>query len=139
MSVSIFNDKTVMPNNSMVVAALVDTYALWVRLQNYVKSEYPNVIEEWKHYGKASGWCLKLISKKRNLLFFIPLNGCFRIRIVLGEKAVACLEAIKLSNEIKKAIYAATSYVEGRSIEIDVTCCEQIETIKSLLDIKFAK
>jgi hypothetical protein len=137
MAISIFNDKTVTPNNHMVATALADTYTLWDEIQDHVKIKYPNVTEKWKHYGKAAGWCFKFLSKKRNLLFFIPLNGCFRIRIVLGEKAVTCIENSNLPDEIKKAIHTAIPYVEGRSIDIDINRREQLEAIKSLLKIKF--
>jgi hypothetical protein len=136
MAISIFSDKTEMPNSSMVAVALADAYALWDELQEHVKTQYPNVVEEWKHYGKTAGWCFKLISKKRNLLFLIPLNGYFRIRIVLSEKAAICSENTKIPNEIKKAIQTATSYAEGRSIDIDINRREQLKTIKNLLKIK---
>jgi hypothetical protein len=137
MAISIFNDKAVIPNISMVTAALADTYTLWTELQDQITAKYPNVTEEWKHYGKAAGWGLKLLSKKRNLLFFIPLNGHFRIRLVLGEKAVTCVEKSNLPDEIKKAIHATTPYTEGRSIDINISQHEQLETIRNLLKIKF--
>jgi hypothetical protein len=137
MAVSFFDDKNKMPDDGMVAGALADTYPLWAELQSHVQSEYPNIAGEWKHYGKAAGWSYKLLSKKRNLLFFVPLDGCFRIRIVLGEKAVACAEAADLPDDIKDAIRAATLYTEGRSIDIDINHREQMETVEKLLRIKF--
>jgi hypothetical protein len=137
MAVSFFDNKTVIPDDRMIAGALAETYPLWDELQNHVQENYPNITGEWKHYGKASGWSYKLISKKRNLLFFVPLNGCFRIRIVLGEKAVACVETATLPDEIKEAIRAATPYTEGRSIDIDINRYEQLEDVKCLLKIKF--
>lgn len=121
----------------MVAAVLVDTYVIWDELQSYVKAKYPNITGEWKYYGKASGWCFKLISEKRNLLFFIPLKGCFRVRIILGEKVVTCAEAAGLPDEVKEVIRAATPYVEGRGVDIDVNRREQLESIKILVKIKF--
>ena len=137
MSISAFVDKSIVPNNDMVVVALEDVTSIWEELQDYVKKEFPNITGEWKHYGKASGWTYKLISKKRNLLFFIPQNGCFRIRIVLGEKAVNCVASANLSDNIKTAIQTATVYAEGRSIDIDINSDEQLKDVKTLLKIKF--
>ncbi|MCL2576097.1 MAG: DUF3788 domain-containing protein [Defluviitaleaceae bacterium] len=137
MSISAFVDKSIVPNNDMVVVALEDATSIWEELQDYVKKEFPNITGEWKHYGKASGWTYKLISKKRNLLFFIPQNGCFRIRIVLGEKAVNCVASANLSDNIKTAIQTATVYAEGRSIDIDINSDEQLKDVKTLLKIKF--
>jgi hypothetical protein len=137
MAVSILEDKSKTPDNEMVSAVLFDSFSLWSELVNHVKTEYPSVTEEWKHYGKAFGWTCKLISKKRNLLFLVPLNGHFRVRFILGEKAVACADTADLPKEIKSAIYAATPHVEGRSIDIDINKLEQLETIKTLIKIKF--
>jgi len=71
------------------------------------------------------------------LLFFIPRNGSFRIRIVLGEKASVQAQAAPLPDEIKVAISSAKAYAEGRSIDIDVDRREQLEDIKLLLKIKY--
>ena len=137
MAVSVFDDKSIMPNHDMVAAVLADASSIWDELQHYAEEEFPNIRGEWKHYGKASGWTYKLLSKKRNLLFFIPQSGCFRIRIVLGEKAVACVATADLPDEMKEAIKTATPYVEGRGIDIDINKGEQLESVKILLRIKF--
>ena len=137
MAVSILDDKSVVPNSGMVAAVLTGSFSLWDELVNHVKTKYPSITEEWKHYGKAFGWTFKLISKKRNLLFIVPLNGCFRVRFVLGDKAAACAEAAGLPHEIKEAISVATPNVEGRSVDIDICRYEQLEAVKTLLKIKF--
>ena len=119
MAISIFDNKAVMPDDSMVADALAESYPLWVDLKNYVKENYPNVTEEWKHYGKSSGWVFKLLSKKRSLLFFIPKSECFRIRFGISEKTVPCIETADLPDGIKEAVRIATPYTEGRSIDLD--------------------
>ena len=137
MSVSFFDSKALMPNDEMVAVALAETFPLWEEIQNHVQENYPNVSSEWKYYGKSSGWVGKLYSKKRNLLFFIPLNGCFRLRFCFGEKAVACIEVSDLPEDVKEMIRTATPYAEGCGIDIDINSHEQLDTIKTLLKIKF--
>ena len=135
---SAFDDKSIMPDDTMVFSALGKTASTWDELRTHVEETYPNVTGEWKHYGKAAGWSYKLLSKKRNLLFFIPQNGSFRLRIVLGEKGCVCVEAdSELPEGIKEAFRAATPYTEGRSVDIDIDRREQIETVKLLLKIKY--
>jgi hypothetical protein len=137
MAVSIFDDKTITPNNEMIASALGGSYSLWEELKNHICEEYPAITEEWKFYGKAAGWSCKVISKKRNLLFFIPLQDAFRLRIVLGEKAAASEEGANLPNEIKQSLREATPYAEGRSIDIDVNKQNQLDAVKLLLKIKY--
>ena len=136
MSVSFFDNKAVTPDDKMVAEALNDTYSLWVELQDHIQENYPNITKEWKHYGKASGWTQKVISGKRNLLFFIPQNGCFRIRIVLGDKAASCAEASEFPDEIKDSIRNAIPYAEGRSLDLDISNQAQLGVVKRLLEIK---
>ena len=135
---SAFGDKAVMPDDSMVTAVLGSTAGIWDELCTYIESSYPNVTGQWMHYGKAAGWTYKLISKKRNLLFCVPMIGCFRLRIVLGEKACACVETDnELPEEIKQAFHDAAPYTEGRSIDVDIEQHGQLEAIKRLLKIKY--
>ena len=119
MAVSIFEDKSIMPDDSMVADVLAESYPLWTGLRDFINENYPNVKDEWKHYGKSSGWVLKLLSKKQNLIFFIPKEECFRLRFGVSEKVAPCIETADLPDEIKEAVQIATPYTEGRSIDID--------------------
>ena len=136
MSVSVFNEKAFAPDDELVAAVLADAQPLWEELERHIREEYPDITKEWKYYGKASGWTAKLVSKKRNLLFFIPQHGYFRVRIVLGEKAAACTEITDLPDDVKETIRLAMVYAEGRSVDIDISRREQLEPVKTLLKIK---
>ena len=136
--ISAFDNKNVMPDDGMVSAVLGGMVSVWDELRTHIEATYPDVTGEWKHYGKASGWSYKLLSKKRNLLFFVPQPESIRLRLVFGEKACACIEADgELPANIKGLVRAAIPYKEGRSIDIDVTQREQLEAVKRLIQIKF--
>ena len=137
MAVSVFEDKSVTPDSGMIAGALAGAYPLWDELESHITDAYPNVTGEWKHYGKAAGWSYILKSKKRTLIYFIPNNGFFRVRVVLGEMAASCAEGAGLPDEIKEAIRAATPYVEGRSVDIDISRGEQLGPVRELVKIKF--
>ena len=124
MAVSFFDEKVFTPTDEMAADVLAESLPLWNELQNYVRENYQNISTEWKHYGKSSGWVLKLLSKKRNLLFFIPRNGCFRLRFGFGEKEAACIEIADLPDEVKEAVRIATPYAEGRSVDLDISANE---------------
>ena len=126
-----------MPDEGMAAAVLADTYPLWEELYNHVLENYPNIIRSWKHYGKNSGWHLKLLHKKRNLFFFTPLDGCFKVGFIFGDKAAARIEAEELPDEIKKSLRAAIRYSSGRGIDIEIKYSEQLDVVKKLLRIKF--
>jgi len=135
---SAFSDKTHMPDEAAVAAVLGDMASVWDELCSHIQDTYPNVTTDWKHYGNAAGWTCKILSKKRNLIFAVPREGCFRVRFCFGEKACACVETdSEIPEESKETLRTATKYAEGRGIDIDVTHREQLDAIKRLLKIKY--
>ncbi len=136
MSDIIFSDKSTKPDDNVLAEMLGESIKLWGKLKRHIHDEYGEFIEEWKYYGKNSGWILKILRKKRNLFFFIPLEKSFRIAFVFGDRAVSEVERSDLPNKIKQSLLNARKYAEGRGIRIDVNTFEDIEDIKKLLDIK---
>jgi hypothetical protein len=136
MEPSFFCDKTAEPDASQLTDALGPTAGLWYELREYLETEYGPLVEEWKIYSTKSGWMKKVLRKKRNLLFFTPLDGRFRLGFVFGDRAVAAVEASDLAEEIKQKLRDARKYAEGRGLVIEVTAPEDIEPVKRLLAIK---
>lgn len=136
MALSIFEDKAARPLQDDWVDVLGDKSTLWSEIESFVSSTTGLVTEEWKHYGKASGWTLLLKQKKRTILYMFPQEGYFIVQIVLGEKAVERALERPLTGEILMLIKNAKPYIEGRSIRIEVTSDAYLIDIKTLIDIK---
>ena len=137
MATSIFEDRGMVPDDAMVASAIADTYIVWNELKDHVKNNYSSVNEEWKNYGKSSGWVLLVKIKKRTLFYMIPKNGYFSLNFVLGGKAAEAAEESSLPEEIKEKIRSATPYVEGRSVLIDIRSPDQIGLMKLMMGIKY--
>ena len=136
MSASVFDDKSVKPDNKTFLNAIGKTAKLWQKIKSNLENEYGELIEDWKYYGQKTGWLLKVLRKKRNLFFCIPLNGCFRIAFVFGEKAVSAVESSDLPESIKVELKNARKYAEGRGIRIEVKSSKDVENIQKLVEIK---
>ncbi|MHC4113281.1 MAG: DUF3788 family protein [Planctomycetota bacterium] len=136
MAVSFFGDKDTKPTNQKLAKALGKSNSLWKEIKKNLKAEYGELIEEWKFYGQKSGWILKTLRKKRNLFFFIPLEGSFRISFVFGEKAVAVVEKSDLPKGLITNLKNARKYAEGRGLNIDVKRLADVEHISKLVEIK---
>lgn len=134
MSSSIFDDKSIKPDADSLVKVLGTTSAFWESIKKHLESEYGELIEEWKYYGKKSGWLLKTLRKKRNLFFLIPLQGCYRIVFVFADKAVSAVENSDLPEHIIEELKNARKYAEGRGLQIDVRGPEDLENIKTSRD-----
>lgn len=136
MSGSIFFDKNAKPNNYQIKENLGSTGSHWDKIKNYLVESIGDIIEDWKYYNTKSGWILKNMLKKRNLFFFTPFKGYFRITFVFGDKAVAVVEKSDLPEEIKNSLINARKYMEGRGISVEVKKEEDVEIVKKLVEIK---
>jgi len=136
MALSVFEDKALMPSLEDVAEVLGDAKVLWDDIVDYIEKVYGQFTEEWKHYGKASGWTLLLKLKKRTILYLFPQNGYFIIQFVYGEKAIEKALGSDLPEAIMASIKAASFYVEGRSFRVDVRCSSDVSWITKLIDVK---
>lgn len=136
MSLSAFGDKAVRPDEQSVADVLAERKPLWDSLKEHMTANHKSVSEEWKFYTKEAGWTLVVKSGKRTLIYFIPMNGFFKVNFVLGEKAVSAAQNADLPGTVIKLISDATQYVEGRSFMLDVKEDADIETSIKLIGIK---
>ena len=136
MSVSVFEDKAIMLDNKMLAKALGKSNRLWQDIKKHLKAEYGELIEEWKFYGQKSGWILKMLRKKRNLFFFVPIKDSFQVSFIFGDKAVAAVEKSDLPKKLITELKDARKYAEGRGLRIDVKSSADVENIKKLVEIK---
>jgi hypothetical protein len=138
MSLSIFGDKDILPNEESLAGVLAGSKTSWDEIKNCVVAECGNYSEEWKYYSKKAGWALVIKSEKRTILYLIPLSGCFKANFVFGEKAVAAAQVSGLPEPIIALISEATPYMEGRSFMVDITSEADAQIVKRLIAIKNA-
>jgi hypothetical protein len=136
MSASVFNAKSVKPDSKALMKAIGKTAGHWKKIMSNLENDYGELIEDWKYYGQKTGWLLKILRKKRNLFFCIPLKGSFRIAFVFGGKAVSAVLSSDLSKAIKMELKNARKYAEGRGLRIDVKSATDVENIRKLVEIK---
>ena len=137
MDTSFLFDKSTVPSQEKIEKLMGDASPHWEAICLFLKEEFGEILYDWKYYGKKSGWTLKSLLKKRNLFFFKPDNGSFKVVFVFGEKAVNAVNESDLPDDIKEELNNARKYVEGRALRILVTGKpEDVETIKELVRIK---
>ncbi len=136
MAASVFDDKASKPTAQELARVLGESNGLWKGIKKHLKAEYGELTEDWKFYGAKSGWILKTLRKKRNLFFFLPLEGSFKVSFVFGDKAVAAAEESDLPKDLIKTLKNARKYAEGRGLQIEVKGPADVENIKKLVEIK---
>mgnify|MGYP003575061250 CR=1 FL=1 len=136
MAASIFNDKFSEPTTQMLSDVIDEAEEYFEAIKTFISDNYGGLTTVWKFYGIKAGWILKLLSKKRNVLFIVPGEKFFEVVFTLGDKAVEEALAAQLSDGIKKNLKETTKYAEGRSIRIEVRSKNDLENIIKLIGIK---
>jgi len=136
MSESIFDNKTIKPGTNDLNKVLGISSEYWNDFRRHIEEKFGPLTEDWKFYNQKSGWILKVLKKKRNLIFMIPVEDYFKITFVFGDKAVLVAEKSDLPREIINTLKDARKYMEGRGIQIEVKDLEDVKNIKKLVEIK---
>ena len=131
-------DKAVKPVESELKETLGASFLLWNQLKNHLNAFLDNPSEEWNYPGKKYGWSFRLKSKKRNIIYFLPGHGFFKVAFVFGQKAFEKVLQSKVKETIKQSLREARQYAEGRGIRIDVNEENDLQDIKMLVQIKLA-
>jgi len=133
---SIFVERDLKPDPETLAKVLNASHPLWMQIKENLTHTFGELIEEWKYYGPKSGWILKMLKKKRNLFFLIPLEDLFVISFVFGDKAVTKILETDLPDEIKSTLQEARKYAEGRGLPVEVRSEKEVEQVKKLVEIK---
>lgn len=136
MALSIFEDKIKKPYDEDIREALGSSCRLWEEIKEYMAGNPGAMLEEWKYYGKSSGWTLLLKQKKRTIIYMFPGKDFFTTLFVFGEKAMEQAGESNLPHYIIERINSAKPYMEGRSFQVEVKSEQDLENVKILMDIK---
>lgn len=138
MDSSIFTDKTKMPQQDDLAAALGTRYQLWQDLCEMTVTKYPRALSEWYFPGAKWGWNFRIKDKKRAIVYLLPREHFFMAAFVFGEKAYEKILESTVSQTIKEDLQASRPYAEGRGIRIEVKDQKTLKDLGQLVDIKLA-
>lgn len=132
-----FIGRAAQPTGEELATALGGVAVIWQELVDWFAEQ--NVTEqEWKSSGKKYGWSLRLKVKKRNIIYLSPCESCFRVALILGDKAVAAARQSTLSESTLKVLDEAPRYPEGTGVRLMVRASEDLVEIRKLALIKLA-
>lgn len=137
MALSSFSDKTNPPTNADLRSALGDAYASWTGLLALLAERIDPITEVWGFTSASTGWGLRVVHKKRVILYMTPQRNQFLVSFALGEKAVAAARTATLSATVLKAIETAPRYAEGRGVRLEVKSTRLLRSLATLAEIKW--
>lgn len=136
MAFSVFEDKTVKPDEKALEKTLGSAYHFWNAIIAYVEEIYGSSEVVWRFTGQKWGWNMRIVQKKRNIVYFTPKQGFFVNGFVFCDRAVEAAEQCGLPSSIIRIIHDSPKYAEGKGFRIEVHDEETVQHIKKLIDIK---
>jgi len=136
MPTSIFDNKEIVPNDEDLEDVLKSSLDTYNKLISYLENNYGQLTNEWKFYSKKAGWTLRISNKKRNLLFLSPNEDYFLVTLNMGVKVSKMVLDSDVSDNTNELIKEAKVYAEGISILVEVRNEEDLEDIKTILNIR---
>jgi hypothetical protein len=130
--------KSGVPNAVALGRTLGGTQPHWDELVAHLEAAYAPVTSEWKPARTSPLGFLRLIRKKRTILYLLPRDGFFLTAFVFGEKATAAVRASDLPAAVITELNAARVYAEGRGIRLETRTPQDLATMKKLAEIKMA-
>jgi hypothetical protein len=134
MSPNAFIGRTKPPTDDELSSELGAARVLWDELI----TELALPTQEWNSYSPKAGWSLKLILKKRTILYLAPCHGRFRVAFILGAKAVEAARQSKLPKAVLKIIDEAPRYPEGTGVRLEIAARKDLAAVKKLAEAKLA-
>jgi len=110
----------------------------WDALLSALSKEFGVSEQEWHSYSPKAGWALRLIHKKRRILYLSPGHAYFLVSFALGDKAMALARQTDFPDPIIKIFSDPKRYAEGSAIRIELRTLADINTVKKLTAIKLA-
>lgn len=136
MAAPVFPDPSLPPAAEQLVRALGPAAPSWAALIASVADRNPPITELWRFAGAGTGWSLRLLCRKRILLYLTPLDGAFQVGVVLGGKVVAAALAAGPEEGLRRLLEAAPRYAEGRGIRLRVAGPEDLAAAQALVALK---
>jgi hypothetical protein len=125
------------PSETELAYCLGPSLPVWNDLLAWLESQ-GIACGEWKSVSPKYGWGLRPALGKRTILYLGPCQGCFRVSLVLGDKAIAAARVSDLPKSFLKEIASAKRYAEGTGVRLFVHDATDITTVRTLVGIKLA-
>lgn len=136
MALSVLDDRSHEPTEQDLRRVLGEAYEPWSRLIAAVGERIAPLAPLWAYTGASAGWGLRLVHRKRVILYMTPQSGQFLVSFALGEKAVAAAKGRRLPAALLKSIDAAPRYAEGRGLRLEVSRNSQVPPLAALAQVK---
>lgn len=133
-----FINRPAPPADGDLATALGPAKAVWDEFLAALERDQLANAREWKCHSPKWGWSLRVLQRKRTIVWLSPGRGGFNVAFILGEKAVAAARAARLPQVVAQALNTAPKYPEGTGLRLVVKSARSLGALRRLAAIKAA-
>jgi hypothetical protein len=108
------------PSGHDLALALGRSKGQWDRVLSALEHDHGAGDRQWKCYSPKSGWSLRVLKKKRVVVYLLPGSKAFLASFALGEKALAAARASRPPPKLVRVLDEAPRYPEGHAVRVEV-------------------
>jgi hypothetical protein len=136
MDKPVLTDKDQFPTEEIIFSNIGRTKTVWKSVFQYIHTNHPDFLEQWRYYNDGKSWLMKLTRKSKTIFWLGVLNGVFRITFYFSEKAVVEIMKGKLSAKLWKKFNEANKVGKSTSITLLMDDKQNVELVKELILVK---
>jgi len=131
-------DPNIYPTDDVLFSHLGKVKSVYLSLFDYIRTTYPDFVENWKYYHDGKNWLLN-VTRKKKILFWLSVNdGFFRTTFYLSSMFEQNIAGSHLPEELKRQ-FLESSEKKIRGITIVLTKTKDVDIFKELCSIKLSK
>jgi hypothetical protein len=135
MSIGHFSDKSAVPNETMLCAALGARLNDWQRIAQFMLENY-QLPGEMTYGGKNYGWNLSYRHASRPLLSLYPQINAIIAQIVLGKEEVAKAMQLPLGPHLSRMLRETQAFHDGLWLFVPLENSQDVEDALQLVLVK---
>ncbi|MBT4485596.1 MAG: DUF3788 family protein [Candidatus Latescibacteria bacterium] len=132
------NDKNEYPNDEVLSHYLGKTKNIWDSFLDFIKENYPLFSREWRYYNDGKNWLYKITKKKKTICWISIYYNILRTTFYFSDNAEDLITKSKLKKEYIDQFIHGKRYGKIRSITVEIKKSTDLNTTKSLIEIKEA-
>ncbi len=133
-----FINRPTPPTDADLADALGAAKTVWDDLLATLARDQIATSHEWKTHHAKWGWSLRVLKKRRTIVWLSPGRDGFNVLFILGPQAVAAARAARLPAKVRQALATAPRYPEGTGLRLVARSGRALPALRQLAAIKAA-
>lgn len=138
MEQPILNDKEQFPTDEIIFSHIGRSKSLWLSLFEMIKTDYPQISNEWRYYNDGKSWLMKVTAKSKTVFWLSIVKGSFRITFYFGDKAEEKIMSSRISTELKNQFKEGKRFGKIRGVTILFKNKKDVDYAGELINIKLS-